>query len=72
MEQIFLENIKETFEIDSREINLNDEFRSYDEWDSLAYLSLIAMIDEEYDTQIEEAEFQKLITVGDIFTAVNK
>ena len=55
------------------EIKMEDEFRTYDEWSSIAYLSVIAMMDDEYDTQIEEAEFTKLRTVKDLYNAcVNK
>ena len=46
---------------------MEDEFRNYPEWSSIAYLSVIAMMDEEYDTQIEEADFRKLKTVQDIY-----
>ena len=53
-------------------INLGDEFRNYDEWNSLAYLSIIAFMDEEYETQIEEAEFNKLKTVQDLFDACTR
>jgi len=51
------------------EIRMEDEFRNYEEWDSVVYLSLIAMMDEEYDTQIEMADFKKLRTVQDLFDA---
>lgn len=37
---------------------------------SLAYLSIIAMIDEDYDTQIENAEFKQLKTIGDIINYI--
>ena len=66
MEKIFVEFFKETLEIEDREVNLLDEFREFDEWDSLGLLSVIAMIDEEYDVIIESNTFQKLKTVGDI------
>lgn len=66
----FIGQLKETLEIEDREINMSDEFRDYEEWDSLTYLSLIAMLDEEYDLQIEEAEFKKLRTVEDLFNAI--
>lgn len=72
MKEKFIELLKEALDIDDRELNMNDEFRNYDEWDSLAYLSVIAMYDEEYDKQIEEAEFNKLRTVEDLFTASQK
>ena len=44
----------------------NTKFRELDEWSSLAVLSVIAMLDEEYDTQIENADFKKLQTISDI------
>lgn len=67
MEKEFIENFKEALEITTKEISLADEFRSYEEWDSLAYLSVIAMLDEKYDLQIEEDEFKTLKTANDIF-----
>ena len=70
MEQKFLDLFKETLEIEDREISLNDSFRDFDEWDSLALLSVIAMIDEEYDVIIESKEFQKLTTIGEVFNYI--
>lgn len=67
----FKELLAEALEREN-EIKMEDEFRNYDEWSSIAYLSIIAMMDEEYDTQIEEAEFKKLRTVQDLFDACNK
>ena len=65
MEQKFFDLLKEAIEIE-------DQFREYPEWSSLAYLSIIAMLDEEYDVQIEEAEFKKLRTVADLYNAIQK
>ena len=53
-------------------IRMEDEFREYDEWSSIAYLSVIAMMDEEYEVQLEEAEFKKLRTVQDVYEACTK
>ena len=64
--------IKEVLEIEDREINMGDKFREYEEWSSLAYLSVIAMLDEEYDCQIEEADFRKLQTIQDLYNATIK
>lgn len=72
MQGNFIDLLKEALEIENREINMNDEFRDYDEWDSLAYLSIIAMYDEEFDIQIEEKEFNELRTVNDLFNATQK
>uniref|UniRef100_UPI004048354C acyl carrier protein n=1 Tax=Flavobacterium sp. TaxID=239 RepID=UPI004048354C len=70
MEQKFVDLFKEKLEIEDREISLTDEFRGFDEWDSLALLSVIAMIDEEYDVIIESNAFQKLQTVGDVYNYI--
>lgn len=63
----FIERIAEAIEVESVEkLNENTIFRDLDEWSSLAVLSVIAMLDEEYDIQIENADFKKLETLGDI------
>ena len=65
----FLESMIEVFERDS--IKPDDEFRNYEEWDSLAYLSVIAMIDENYDIVIPGEEFEKLNKIQDIYNYIN-
>lgn len=67
----FIELFAEALERED-EIKMEDEFRNYDEWSSIAYLSVIAMMDEEYDVQIEEADFKKLRTVQAIYDACTK
>lgn len=67
----FIELLAEALEREG-EIKMEDEFRTYDEWSSIAYLSVIAFMDEEYDIQIEEAEFKKLRTVEDLYKACVK
>ena len=65
--QDFIEKFAEAIEVDSVEdLKENTKFRELDEWSSLAVLSVIAMLDEEYDTQIENADFNKLQTISDI------
>ena len=66
--KIFNEKLAEAIERDDV-IKMEDNFRDYDEWSSIAYLSVIAMMDDEFDTQIEEAEFKKLKTIRDIYNA---
>jgi len=68
MEQ-FLELLIEVLERDT--IDAKDEFRDYEEWDSLAYLSVIAMIDEEYDIVIPGEEFANLNKIIDIYNYIN-
>ncbi len=70
METQFINALQEALEIQDREILLADQFRSYPEWDSLAQLTLIAMLDEEFGVSIEMKRFNELVTVQDLFDAV--
>ena len=67
----FIELFAEALERED-EIKMEDEFRNYEEWSSIAYLSVIAMMDEEYDVQLEESDFKKLRTVQDVYDACTK
>ena len=71
MEEKFLNSLKEAMDAETHDVKMTDKFREYEEWSSLTYLSVIAMLDEEYDFQIEEADFRKLQTVADLYNAVN-
>ena len=72
MEQIFLNLVKEVLEIENLEINMDDDFRSLEVWDSLANLSLVAMIDDEFGVVIESQRFKELKTFRDIFNEIEK
>ena len=64
----FLGAFMEAFELDeSFEVKMDDEFRQYDNWDSLTKLSLIAVLDDEFDVLIEDKDFNKIITVQDLY-----
>lgn len=67
----FIEAFAEAVEIeDVTTLNSETVFRDLDEWGSLSFLSVIAMLDEEYDIQIENAQFRELKTLGDIVTYI--
>lgn len=72
MKNTFLDQIKEVVEIEDRDIFMSDTFRDYDEWDSLCRLSLIAMLDDEYEVNIEEEVFKTLLTLEDLWNEVVK
>ncbi|MDN3658884.1 acyl carrier protein [Ferruginibacter paludis] len=72
MKEKFFKSFKEALQIENREILQEDVFRNYEEWNSLGRLCLIVMLDEEYDLQIEDKEFEKLISVGDLFKVVER
>lgn len=64
--QEFIEKFAEAIDIEANELTADTEFRTLDEWDSVAYISVIAMMDEEYDIQIEMPQFKQLKTLGAI------
>ena len=49
------------------EVSLESELRNLPEWDSLAALGVIVMIDMEYQKVITGDDLEKAITVGDLF-----
>jgi len=67
----FISSFKEALDIQDRDVLLLDEFRLYPEWDSLAQLTLIAMLDEDYGVSLEMKLFNNLVTVADLIKAVN-
>ena len=64
--QTFIEKFAEAVDVDASVLTAETEFRNLDDWDSVAYISVIAMMDEEYDIQIEMAQFKQLKTLGAI------
>lgn len=73
MEQKFIELFAETLELESSEsVSKETVFRELEQWDSLAFLSVIAMIDEEYDVVIDGNDFQKLLTIGDVINKIEE
>lgn len=73
MQDKFFEAFKEALEIDEEtQLNLSDTFRDYDEWDSLGRLSLIVMLDDEFSVEIEDKDFEKIKTLGELMEEVKK
>lgn len=68
----FLAQMQEILEIEDRTLSLDEKFRELPEWSSLAYLSTIAMIDDEYNVIISAADFRELQTLGDIARAISE
>ena len=67
----FIEKVQDQFEdTDPTEITATTEFKELDEWSSLTALSLIAMIDEEYDVQLKGDDIRNANTVEDLYKVV--
>lgn len=69
--QDFVQKIAEQFdETDVSAFTPETRFRDIDEWSSLIALSIIAMVDEEYDVTLKGDDIRNANTVEDIFNAV--
>lgn len=64
----FIEKFVDLFdETDASEIKAETDFKKLDEWSSMIALSVIAMIDAEYDVQIKGTDIRDCNTVEDLF-----
>ena len=64
----FIENFADQFEdTDISELKPETEFKKLDEWSSLIALSVIAMVDEEYDVAIKGDDIRNNATIEDLF-----
>lgn len=72
MEENFLELFKETLDIEDKEVSMSDRFRDFEEWDSIANLSLIAMIDVEYEVVIENSVFKNIVTLQELWDKIQE
>ena len=67
----FVENFANQFdETDPAEIKATTNFRELDEWSSLIGLSVIAMVDDEYDVTLRGEDMRKANTVEELFEIV--
>ena len=69
--QDFIEKFATLLEItDVSELTADTEFKALDEWSSLMALSVIAMVDEEYDVAIKGKDIRESETIEDLFNIV--
>lgn len=67
----FIKNFAEQFdETDACEFTATTVFHELDEYSSLIALSIIAMIDEEYDVIIKGDDMSNAVTIEDLFNTV--
>ncbi|MBR5034801.1 MAG: acyl carrier protein [Bacteroidales bacterium] len=67
----FIANFADQFDdTDPDEIRADTVFHDLDEFSSLIALSIIAMVDEEYDVQLRGDDMRAAVTVEDLFNTV--
>ena len=65
--ELFAEQFDDT---DSSEITASTAFHDLEEWSSLIGLSVIAMVDEEFDVALKGNEVKDAVTVEDLYKNV--
>lgn len=67
----FLENFANLFdETDQSKISAKTEFKSLDEWSSLMSISVISMVDEEYNVTINGDDIRNANTIEELFNII--
>lgn len=64
---LFAEQFDDT---DPNEITATTDFHGLDEWSSLIGLSIIAMVDEEFDVALKGDDVRNSVTVEDLYNKV--
>lgn len=67
----FIANFADQFdETDASELTATTVFRDIEEWSSLIALSVIAMVDEEYDVTLKGDDIRNAKTIEDLYNIV--
>lgn len=68
----FISNFADLFEdTDVSGFNEETRFRDLEEWSSLIALSVLSMVDEEYDVQLTADEMRNVDTIGELYNTVS-
>lgn len=70
MKKKFLNAFKEALEIEEDKVEMSDVMSDFDTWDSMSRLSLIALLDEHFEIEISDDEFENMTTVQDLYDKV--
>jgi acyl carrier protein len=70
MKEQLITIVKEALDLENENISLSHYFNSFDTWDSLGRLSLIALIDEHFNVQFSDEAFSSFDTIEDLYHAL--
>lgn len=69
----FINNFAEQFDdLDASVLTAETEFKALEDWNSLVALSVIAMIDEEYDVTLKGNDITGANTIQDLYNTVSE
>jgi len=67
----FIEKFKEALDIEG-EFDINVELEEFEEWDSMGYISVMSMLDEEYGKEVNANQLKDCKTLADLYELVSK
>jgi acyl carrier protein len=69
----FIMLLEEAFEKNKNTILPKDKFKFYEEWDSIALLSLSSILEDEFSITINKTELDQIDTIEDLYSfTINK
>lgn len=71
-ENKFIEDVENLLEMEPGSINLNTQIKSLDKWDSLAFVSFLAVANSTYGVKVSSDNLREAKTVGDLMKLVSK
>ena len=66
-----IELLEEMLELDEGTLSPETVLTDLDEWDSIAAISFIALVDDEFDKSVKGADIRSFVTVSDALAVMN-
>jgi len=67
----FIEKFKEALDIEG-EFDINVELEEFAEWDSMGYISIMSMLDDEYGKEVNANQLKVCKTLVDLYELISK
>lgn len=67
-DQEFIEQLADALELEPADLNAETRLDAIPEYDSMAKLSVIVLLDEEFDKKLSGEDMAKFETIGDIMS----
>lgn len=67
----FLAEIQEVLELEGVEMSITDNFRTYDDWDSLTFLALVTHMRNAYGVMLDIDTFNAISSWEDLYMMIN-
>lgn len=68
----FIAILKEELEMEDVEFGSLTRFDSLEIWDSMSRLILISLVDERFQVQLKDVDFQRILTLNDLVEKIGE